>query len=76
MKTNAVRILRLVAALSAGGAAATPAQLAITQPTTKLLILPLVVKSPADSAVSIAAMDAVDDDDDRPPSMFKVGMQK
>ncbi len=58
MKTNAVRILRLVAALSAGGAAATPAQLAITQPTTKLLILPLVVKSPADSAVSIAAMDA------------------
>jgi len=57
MKPHAVRILRLVAALSAGGAAATPAQLAITQPTTKLLILPLVVKSPADSAVSVAAMD-------------------
>jgi tetratricopeptide (TPR) repeat protein len=43
-------------ALGCGGAAR--AQLAITQPTTKLLILPLGVNSPADSAVSIATMDA------------------
>ena|SRR5438445_7078198 len=56
MKTNAVTVL-VAAALSVGGAAALPAQLAITQPTTKLLIVPLAVKSPADSAVSVAAMD-------------------
>ena len=60
MKTNAVTIL-VVAALCVGGAAAMPAQLAITQPTTKLLIAPLAVKSPADSAVSVAAMDVARD---------------
>jgi tetratricopeptide (TPR) repeat protein len=40
---------------------AAPAQLAITQPTTKLLILPLGVTSPTDSAASIATMDATRD---------------
>jgi tetratricopeptide (TPR) repeat protein len=46
-------------ALGCGGAAR--AQLAITQPTTRLLILPLGVNSPADSGVSIAAMDVARD---------------
>ncbi|HEX9283429.1 MAG TPA: tetratricopeptide repeat protein [Gemmatimonadales bacterium] len=38
-------------------AAAAPAQLAIQQPTHRLLLLPLMVKTPADSTVSIAVMD-------------------
>jgi len=53
-----VRILRLVAGLVLGGAGAATAQLAIQQPTEKLLVLPLAVKTPADSAASIATMDA------------------
>src|SRR5438552_3781891 len=40
-----------------GAVAAAPAQLAITQPTEKLLVLPLAVASPADSAASVATMD-------------------
>src|SRR5467141_1474757 len=51
-------MLRLVAVLAVGAAASAPAQLAVTQPTEKLLVLPLMVSSPADSAISIAVMDA------------------
>ena len=51
-----MRILRLVAGLVLGGAGAATAQLAIQQPTEKLLLLPLAVKAPADSAASIATM--------------------
>jgi tetratricopeptide (TPR) repeat protein len=51
-------MLRLVAVLAVGAAASAPAQLAVTQPTEKLLVLPLMVSSPADSVVSIAVMDA------------------
>ena len=53
-----MRILRLVAGLVLGGAGAATAQLAIQQPTEKLLLLPLAVKTPADSGASIATMDA------------------
>ena len=53
-----MRLLRLVAGLVLGGAGAATAQLAIQQPTEKLLVLPLAVKTPADSAASIATMDA------------------
>jgi tetratricopeptide (TPR) repeat protein len=53
-----VRILRLVAGFVVAVAGAAPAQLAIQQPTEKLLLLPLGVKTPADSATSIAVMDA------------------
>jgi tetratricopeptide (TPR) repeat protein len=53
-----VRVLRLVAGLVAVMAGAASAQLAIQQPTVKLLILPLNVKSPAESAASIATSDA------------------
>jgi tetratricopeptide (TPR) repeat protein len=53
-----VRSLRLVAGLLCSAAAAAPAQLAIQQPTEKLLILPLAVHTPADSALSVAVMDA------------------
>jgi len=53
-----VRLLRLVAGLVLGGGSAATAQLAIQQPTEKLLLLPLAVKTPADSGVSIATMDA------------------
>jgi tetratricopeptide (TPR) repeat protein len=56
-----VRTVRLVIALAVGCGSAARAQLAITQPTTKLLILPLGVNSPADSGVSIATMDAARD---------------
>ncbi len=52
-----MRIVPLVALLG-GIAAATPAQLAYQQPTEKLLVLALTVKTPADSAMSIAVMDA------------------
>jgi tetratricopeptide (TPR) repeat protein len=51
-----VRLLRLVAVLGCIATAA-PAQLAYQQPTAKLLLLPLMVKTPADSAMSIAVMD-------------------
>src|SRR5947207_1621425 len=50
-------MLRLVTVLTLGAATAAPAQLAITQPTEKLLVLPLAVTSPADSAVAVQAMD-------------------
>jgi tetratricopeptide (TPR) repeat protein len=50
----------VVIALMAGAAAAAPAQLAVTQPTEKLLVLPLAA-SAADSAMSVAVMDAVRD---------------
>ena len=53
-----MRLLRLVAGLVLGGGSAATAQLAIQQPTEKLLLLPLAVKTPADSGVSIATMDA------------------
>jgi tetratricopeptide (TPR) repeat protein len=56
-----VRTVRLVIALALGCGGAARAQLAITQPTTKLLILPLGVSSPADSGVSIATMDVARD---------------
>lgn len=48
----------LVVALMAGIAGAAPAQLAIQQPTEKLLVLPLTAAS-ADSATSIALSDAI-----------------
>ncbi|HEY3279454.1 MAG TPA: hypothetical protein VGJ83_03000 [Gemmatimonadales bacterium] len=50
--------LRLVVALLLGAVAAAPAQLAISQPTTKLLILPFEA-APEDSATSILVADAV-----------------
>ena len=53
-----MRLLRLVAGLVLGAAGAATAQLAIQQPTEKLLVLPLAVKTPADSGASIATMDA------------------
>jgi tetratricopeptide (TPR) repeat protein len=56
-----VKPLRLVTALTLVLTVATHAQLAISQPTTKLLILPLRVSTPADSAASVALMDAVRD---------------
>jgi tetratricopeptide (TPR) repeat protein len=52
-----VRLLRLVVGLTLVAAPAARAQLAIQQPTEKLLVLPLGVKTPADSATSIAVMD-------------------
>lgn len=51
-----MRILRLVAALVCSTTAAR-AQIAPQQPSIKVLVLPLVVKTPADSALSIAVMD-------------------
>ena len=53
-----MRVLRLLAVLTAGAAASLAAQLAAPQPTEKLLILPLQVANGADSAASIATMDA------------------
>ncbi len=53
-----MRMLRLVAVLAVCAVASAPAQLAVTQPTEKLLVLPLMVSSAADSATSIAVMDA------------------
>jgi len=52
-----VRVLRVLAVLTFGAAVAAQAQLAITQPTEKLLLLPLSVITPSDSAASIATMD-------------------
>ena len=51
-----MRILRLVAALVCITTAAR-AQIASQQPSIKVVVLPLVVKAPADSALSIAVMD-------------------
>jgi len=53
-----VRVSRFVVGLTCAAATAAPAQLAVQQPSEKLLLLPLAVSSPADSAASIAAMDA------------------
>src|SRR5256712_8178215 len=60
-RTDGVRMLRLVAVLAVGAAASASAQLAVTQPTEKLLVLPLAVSAAADSAMSIAVTDAVRD---------------
>ena len=54
-----MRVLRILAVLTAGAAGGLAAQLAAPQPTEKLLVLPLSVANPADSAASIATMDAV-----------------
>ena len=53
-----MRVLRVLAVLTASAAGSLAAQLAAPQPTEKLLILPMAVSSPADSAASIAATDA------------------
>ena len=53
-----MRVLRVLAVLTASAAGSLAAQLAAPQPTEKLLILPMAVASPADSAASIAATDA------------------
>jgi tetratricopeptide (TPR) repeat protein len=53
-----VRTLGLVAGLLLLAGTGARAQLAIQQPTEKLLVLPLTVKTPADSALSVAVMDA------------------
>jgi tetratricopeptide (TPR) repeat protein len=52
-----VRLLRWVVGLGCIATAA-PAQLTVQQPTDKLLVLPLLVKSQSDSAFSVAVMDA------------------
>ena len=51
-------VSRLVALLVVAGAATAPAQLAISQPSQKLLLLPLAVHAAADSLISIQVMDA------------------
>ncbi len=56
-----MRSLRLVAAVGLAAAGAAPAQLAVQQPTTRLLVLPLAVKTSADSLVSIQLMDVTRD---------------
>ncbi len=56
-----MRQVCLVVALMAGAAGSAAAQLAVQQPTEKLLVLPLAISSPADSATSIALADAVRD---------------
>ena len=56
-----MRVLRLVAVLAVGAAPVASAQLAITQPTEKLLLLPLPGVTPGDSAASIAVMDLARD---------------
>jgi len=53
-----VSVSRLVALLVVAGAATAPAQLAVTQPSQKLLLLPLTVRAAADSLISIQVMDA------------------
>jgi len=47
-----------VALLVVAGVATAPAQLAVTQPSQKLLLLPLTVRAAADSLISIQVMDA------------------
>src|SRR3989454_12368641 len=58
VRTARVRLLRWFVGLGCIATAA-PAQVSYQpqQPTEKLLVLPLVVKTPADSAFSIAVMD-------------------
>ena len=53
-----MRVLRILAVLTAGAAGGLAAQLAAPQPTEKLLVLTLSVTNPADSAASIATTDA------------------
>ena len=53
-----MRVLRILAVLSAGAVGSVAAQLAAPQPTEKLLVLPMAVANAADSAASIATMDA------------------
>lgn len=53
-----MRILRLVAGLACCAATAASAQLSTQQPSEKLLVLPLTVKTATDSAMSVAVMDA------------------
>ena len=55
-----MRLLRLVAVLMCGGVGLASAQLAITQPTEKLILLPLPA-SAGDSAASVAVMDQARD---------------
>jgi tetratricopeptide (TPR) repeat protein len=50
-----------VALLVVAGVATAPAQLAVTQPNQKLLLLPLTVRAAADSVISIQVMDAARD---------------
>ena len=52
-----MRVLRLVAVLAFGASGIARAQLAISQPTEKLLLLPLPGVAAGDSAASIAVMD-------------------
>ncbi|HMA39134.1 MAG TPA: hypothetical protein VKP10_03595, partial [Gemmatimonadales bacterium] len=52
-----MRAFRVFAVLTLGAAVGAQAQLAVQQPTEKLLVLPLPV-APSDSATSIATMDA------------------
>lgn len=56
-----MRVLRLVAVMALGAASVASAQLAITQPTEKLLLLPLPGVGAGDSAASIAVMDLARD---------------
>jgi len=56
-----VRVFRLVAVMVLGAASVGSAQLAITQPTEKLLLLPLPSAAAGDSAASIAVMDLARD---------------
>lgn len=53
-----MRMLRLVAALTAGVVEAAPAQVSSVRPSEKLLLLPLTVQAAADSSASILVMDA------------------
>jgi tetratricopeptide (TPR) repeat protein len=54
-------VFRLVAVLALGAASVASAQLAITQPTEKILLLPLPGMAAGDSAASIAVMDLARD---------------
>ncbi len=56
-----MRTLRLAVTLTVWCSVAAPAQLAITQPTTKLLVAPLLATLPADSALTVATMDVARD---------------
>lgn len=56
-----MRVFRLVAVMVMGAASVASAQLAITQPTEKLLLLPLPGAVAGDSAASIAVMDLARD---------------
>src|SRR6185437_2689265 len=60
-RRTCVRVFRLVAVMVMGAASVASAQLAITQPTEKLLLLPLPGAAAVDSAASIAVMDLARD---------------